>query len=113
MTMSLPPQDEPLTNRLVNDPRDFAKLDKAISLPQDATSTFDCRLIYIALMQPTQVNKITSSCKIYSGPHYTQYCMENPEQAFVDYASLRTNEAGSRQIAMNQGPRSFNEAANA
>ncbi|GKE26221.1 hypothetical protein Tco_1441605 [Tanacetum coccineum] len=68
---------------------------------------------YIAPMQPTQVNKITSSCEICSGLHDTQYCMENPEQAFVDYASSRINETGSRQFAMNQGPRSFNEAANA
>ncbi|GJR80663.1 hypothetical protein Tco_0151448 [Tanacetum coccineum] len=30
----------------------------------------------------------------YSGPHDTQYCMENPEQAFVEYASSRTDEAG-------------------
>ncbi|GJW27450.1 hypothetical protein Tco_0044325 [Tanacetum coccineum] len=44
--------------------------------------------------QPTQVNKITTSCEIYSGPHDTQYCMENPKQAFVDYASSRTNKAG-------------------
>ncbi|GJR28194.1 zinc finger, CCHC-type containing protein [Tanacetum coccineum] len=29
-----------------------------------------------------------------NGPHDTQYCMENPEQAFVEYASSRTNEAG-------------------
>ncbi|GKC99159.1 hypothetical protein Tco_1169434 [Tanacetum coccineum] len=36
---------------------------------------------YIAPMQPTQVNKITSSCK-------------NPEQAFVEYASSRIDEAG-------------------
>nr|GEU50827.1 hypothetical protein [Tanacetum cinerariifolium] len=28
------------------------------------------------------------------GPHDTQYCMEDPEQAFVEYASLRTDEAG-------------------
>ncbi|GJR00216.1 MAK10-like protein [Tanacetum coccineum] len=28
-----------------------------------------------------------------SGPHDTQYCIEDPEQAFVEYASLRTNEA--------------------
>ncbi|GJT54989.1 MAK10-like protein [Tanacetum coccineum] len=55
MTMLLPQQDEPLTNRLVN--------------------------------------KITSSCEICSGPHDTQYCMENPEQAFVKYASSRTDEA--------------------
>nr|GEU37652.1 hypothetical protein [Tanacetum cinerariifolium] len=29
-----------------------------------------------------------------SGPHDTQYCMENLEQAFVEYASSRTDEAG-------------------
>nr|GEY80932.1 MAK10-like protein [Tanacetum cinerariifolium] len=46
--------------------------------------------------QPIQVNKITSSCDICSGPHDTQYCMENPKQAFIDYASSRTGEAGGR-----------------
>ncbi|GKA99893.1 hypothetical protein Tco_0827887 [Tanacetum coccineum] len=30
------------------------------------------------------------------GPHDTQYCMENPEQAFVEYASSRTDEAGGK-----------------
>nr|GEY29280.1 RNA-directed DNA polymerase, eukaryota, reverse transcriptase zinc-binding domain protein [Tanacetum cinerariifolium] len=28
-----------------------------------------------------------------NGPHDTQYCMEDPEQAFVEYRSLHTNEA--------------------
>ncbi|GJT39972.1 hypothetical protein Tco_0939837 [Tanacetum coccineum] len=28
------------------------------------------------------------------GPHDTQYCMEDPEQAFVEYASSRTDEEG-------------------
>nr|GEW40187.1 MAK10-like protein [Tanacetum cinerariifolium] len=28
------------------------------------------------------------------GPHDTQYCMEDPEQAFVEYATSRTDEAG-------------------
>ncbi|GJV40934.1 DnaJ domain-containing protein [Tanacetum coccineum] len=28
------------------------------------------------------------------GPHDTQYCMEDPEQAFVEYASSRTDETG-------------------
>ncbi|GJY08960.1 hypothetical protein Tco_0377145, partial [Tanacetum coccineum] len=28
------------------------------------------------------------------GPHDTQYCMEDSEQAFVEYASSRTDEAG-------------------
>ncbi|GJU44026.1 hypothetical protein Tco_1201292 [Tanacetum coccineum] len=41
---------------------------------------------HLASKQPVQVNKISSSCEIYSSPHDTQYCMENPEQAFVDYA---------------------------
>nr|GEW48301.1 zinc finger, CCHC-type [Tanacetum cinerariifolium] len=41
-----------------------------------------------------------------------KYYMKNPEQAFVDYTSSRTNGTRSRQFAMNQGPRNFNEAAN-
>ncbi|GKB70698.1 MAK10-like protein [Tanacetum coccineum] len=93
-------------NESWNDPRDFAKPVKAIALPQDVPSTSDRRLIelenqvqrlmeaHLALTQPTQVNKITTSCEICSGPHDTQYCMEDPEQAFVEYASSRTDEAG-------------------
>nr|GEW08709.1 MAK10-like protein [Tanacetum cinerariifolium] len=92
-------------NESWNDPRDFAKLAKAISLPQDVPSTSDCRLIelesqvqclmeaYLAPMQTTQVNKITTSCEIYSGPHDTQYYMEDLKQAFVEYASSRTDKA--------------------
>ncbi|GKC95221.1 hypothetical protein Tco_1160663 [Tanacetum coccineum] len=76
---------------------------KAISLPQDVPSTSDRRLIklenqvqclmeaHLAPMQPTQVNKITTLCEICSGPHKTQYYMEDPEQAFVNYASSRTD----------------------
>ncbi|GJX99983.1 protein kinase-like domain, concanavalin A-like lectin/glucanase domain protein [Tanacetum coccineum] len=92
-------------NESWNDPRDFAKPVKAISLPQDVPSTSDRYLIelenqvqrlmeaHLDPMQPTQVNKITSSCEICSGPHDTQCYMENPEQAFVEYASSRTEEA--------------------
>ncbi|GKD62011.1 hypothetical protein Tco_1299520, partial [Tanacetum coccineum] len=91
-----------------NDPRDFAKPVKEIPSPQDVPSTSDRHLIelknqvqrlmeaYLALIQPTQVNKITTLCEIYSGPHDTQYCMEDLEQAFVEYASLRTDEAGGK-----------------
>ncbi|GJY20164.1 MAK10-like protein [Tanacetum coccineum] len=32
-----------------------------------------------------------------NGPHDTLYCMEDPEQAFVEYASSRTDEAGVPQ----------------
>ncbi|GJV89752.1 MAK10-like protein [Tanacetum coccineum] len=68
---------------------------------QDVLSTSDRHLIKLenqvqrlmeARLAPkssVQVNKITYSCEICSGPHDTQYCMENPEQAFVDYASSR------------------------
>ncbi|GJU78187.1 MAK10-like protein [Tanacetum coccineum] len=93
-------------NESRNDLRDFAKPVKAISLPQDVLSTSDRRLIelenqvqrlmeaHLALTQPTQVNKVTSPCEICSGPYDTQYCMEDPEQAFVEYASSRTDKAG-------------------
>ncbi|GKE04652.1 hypothetical protein Tco_1396670, partial [Tanacetum coccineum] len=93
-------------NESWNDPMDFAKLVKAIVLPQDVPSTSDRRLIelenqvqrlmeaHLAPTQPTKVNKITTICEICSGPHDTQYCMEDPEQAFVEYASSRTDEAG-------------------
>ncbi|GJX27708.1 hypothetical protein Tco_0235787 [Tanacetum coccineum] len=113
MTVSIPSKDEPLTNRPV-----------AIALPQDVPSTSDRRLIelenqvqrlmeaHLALTQPTQVNKITTSCEICSGPHDTQYCMGDYEQAYVDYASSRTNEMGGKKFTPNQGPRNFNDAAN-
>ncbi|GJR88306.1 MAK10-like protein [Tanacetum coccineum] len=88
-------------NESWNDPRDFAKMVKAIGLPQDVPSTSDHRLIelknqvqllmeaHLTPIQPTKVNKITTSYEICSGPHNTQYCMEDPEQAFVEYAFPR------------------------
>ncbi|GJS02525.1 hypothetical protein Tco_0319033 [Tanacetum coccineum] len=102
-------EDLPLyDNKSWNDPRDFAKPVKVISLPQDIPSTSDRHIIkienqvqrlmeaHLALKQPIQVNKITSSCEICSGPHDTQYYMENPEQAFVDYTSSCTDNAGGK-----------------
>nr|GEY71938.1 hypothetical protein [Tanacetum cinerariifolium] len=95
-------------NESWNDLRDFAKPVKQITLTQDVPSTFNRRLIelenqvqrlmeaHLAPTQPTQLNKVTTSCEICSGPHDIQYCMEDPEQAFVEYASSRTNEAGGK-----------------
>ncbi|GKC31428.1 hypothetical protein Tco_1038722 [Tanacetum coccineum] len=77
-------------NESGNDPRDFAKRFKAISLPQDVPSTSDCRLIelenqvqrlikaHLAPKSSNQVNKIASSYEIYSGftfinPNYLNY----------------------------------------
>nr|GEW66488.1 reverse transcriptase [Tanacetum cinerariifolium] len=86
--------------------RDFAKPVKEIALPQDVPSASDRRLIelenkvqrlmetHLAPTQSTQVNKITTSCEICSGPHDTQYHIENPKQAFVDYASSCTDATG-------------------
>ncbi|GKA38978.1 MAK10-like protein [Tanacetum coccineum] len=103
-------------NKIWNDPRDFAKPVKAITLPQDVLSTSDRRLIelenqvqrmmkaYLDSTQPTQVNKITTSCEICSDPHDTHYCMEGPEQAYVDYASSRTNKIGGTKKERNQKP---------
>ncbi|GJT36460.1 MAK10-like protein [Tanacetum coccineum] len=54
---------------------------------------------HLAPTQPTQVNKINTSCEICSGPHDTQYCMEDPEQAFFEYASSRTDEAGDARLS--------------
>ncbi|GJX31958.1 retrovirus-related pol polyprotein from transposon TNT 1-94 [Tanacetum coccineum] len=112
-------------NKSWNNQRDFAKPVNAITLPQDVSSISDRHLIelenqvqclmeaHLAQMHPAQVNKVTTSCEICSGPHDTQYCIKDPEQAFVEYASSRTNKTGSRPFTMNQGPRSFNEVVNA
>ncbi|GJV64937.1 zinc finger, CCHC-type containing protein, partial [Tanacetum coccineum] len=93
-------------NESWNDLKDFSKPVKAITLHQDVPSTSDRRLIelenqvqrlmeaYLALTQPTQVNKFTTSCEIYSGPQDTQYCIKDPEQVFVEYASLCTDKVG-------------------
>ncbi|GKB15535.1 hypothetical protein Tco_0849458 [Tanacetum coccineum] len=83
-------------NERWNDPRDFAKPVKVISLPQDVPSTSDRCLIelknqvqflmeaHLAPMQPTQVNKITSSCEICSGPHDTQTAWKIPNKPLLN-----------------------------
>ncbi|GJV08039.1 MAK10-like protein [Tanacetum coccineum] len=111
-------------NEIWNDPRDFAKPIKAIALPQDAPSTSDRHLIelenqvqrlmeaHLAPTQHTKVNKITTSCEICSGPHDTQYCMEDPEQAFVEYASSCTDEAGGKWYAFKPDQNNFGDTYN-
>nr|GEU52890.1 zinc finger, CCHC-type [Tanacetum cinerariifolium] len=103
--------------------RDFAKPVKDISMPHDALSASDRRLIelenqvqrmmkaHLTQAKLVQVYKIAFSCEICSGPHDTQYCMENLEQAFVDYVSAQGNEIGGKPFATNQGPSTLNKAA--
>ncbi|GJU46636.1 hypothetical protein Tco_1203902 [Tanacetum coccineum] len=38
------------------------------------------------------------------GAHDTQYCMEDPKQAFVEYASLCTDEAGVKNLKLSTSP---------
>nr|GFB53127.1 MAK10-like protein [Tanacetum cinerariifolium] len=112
-------------NESWNDPKDFAKLVKAIALPQDVLSTSDRRLIelktyvqclieaHLAPTQPTEMNKITTSCEICNVPHDTQCCMEVPKQTCVDYASLHTNGMEGKRLTLNQGPTNFDDATDA
>ncbi|GJY53162.1 hypothetical protein Tco_0444826 [Tanacetum coccineum] len=108
MTMSIPPRDEPSTggklrdrntedswalledlalyeNESWNDPRDFAKPVKAISLPQDVPSTSDRHLIELE-------NQVQHLMEAHLAPN-------QPVQAFVDYASSRTNKVEGNSIA--------------
>ncbi|GKC85741.1 hypothetical protein Tco_1141458 [Tanacetum coccineum] len=101
-------------NEIWNDPRDSANPVKAIALPQDVPSTSDRRLIelenqvqclmeaHLALTQPSQVNKITTPCEICSGPHDTQYCMEDPEQEnLYEYGSSAfTDDLGGKVVLL-------------
>ncbi|GJW17721.1 hypothetical protein Tco_0025157 [Tanacetum coccineum] len=101
-------------NESWNDLKDFAKTVKEIALPQDVPSTSDRRLIelenqvqhlmeaYLAPIQPTQVKKLTTLCEICSGSHDTQYCMENPEQACVDYASSLEEGVKEQEMEVNE-----------
>ncbi|GKA73616.1 MAK10-like protein [Tanacetum coccineum] len=98
-------------NESWNNPRDFSKPVTEIYLPHGDPSTSDLHLTeienqvqclmeaHLAPKQLVHVNKIASSRMICSGPHDTQYCMENPEQAFVDCASSHTNEAKDARLS--------------
>ncbi|GJU29859.1 MAK10-like protein [Tanacetum coccineum] len=109
-------------NESWNDLRDFAKQVKAISMPQDVPNASDRRLIelknqiqclmeaHLAPKSSVQVNKITSSCEICSGPYDTQNCMENLKQAFVDYASSRTDKAGGKWFTFKPEQNNLEEA---
>nr|GEU43418.1 reverse transcriptase domain-containing protein [Tanacetum cinerariifolium] len=67
-------------NKSWNDPRDFAKPVKAIALPQDVPSTSDRCLIELK----NQVQRLMEA----------HLASTQPPQAFVEYASSRTDKAG-------------------
>jgi hypothetical protein len=98
---------------------------KAISLPSNNSSTPDRRIMeledqvkflmksYEAPKPSSQVNKITSSCKLCNGPHETHYCMELPKRYFKEFTSSRADKADDRGPATNRSPRNFGEAYDA
>jgi hypothetical protein len=111
-------------NESWNDPRDLNKTVKAISLPSNKYSTPDRRIMeledqvkflmksYEAPKPSSQVNKITSSCELCSGPHDTRDCVELPETAFADYASSRTDEAGDKWYTFKPEPNPYGDSYN-
>ncbi|GKA64666.1 hypothetical protein Tco_0764373 [Tanacetum coccineum] len=92
--------------------KDFLKLVDSLNL-DEVPSTSDRRLIelenqvrrlmeaHLAPMQPTKVNKVTTLCEICSGPHDTQYCMEDPEQAFVEYPGSFNTQSNLEGLVSN------------
>ncbi|GJV67149.1 hypothetical protein Tco_1482658 [Tanacetum coccineum] len=92
MTMSILPQDEPLTNwPVLERPKRFRQAGQgnrfASRCPEYIRPPSKCLMeAHLTPARPAQVNKITTSCEICSGPHDTQYCMKDPEQAFVEFA---------------------------
>ncbi|GKD18537.1 hypothetical protein Tco_1207695 [Tanacetum coccineum] len=67
---------------------------------------------HLAPTQPTHANKITSLCEICIGYNDTQYCMENHEQAFIEYASSCTDEAGGKWYTFNPEQNNFGDTYN-
>jgi hypothetical protein len=111
-------------NESWNDPRDLNKTVKAISLPSNNSSTPDCRIMeledqvkflmksYEAPKPSSQVNKITSSCELCSGPHDTRDCVELPGIAFADYVSSRIDEAGDKWYTFKPEPNPYGDLYN-
>ncbi|GKD49146.1 hypothetical protein Tco_1278122 [Tanacetum coccineum] len=50
----------------------------------------------VAPLRSDTIRLVQNECSFHGlrSPHVTQYCMEDPEQAFVEYASSRTDETG-------------------
>ncbi|GJX61040.1 hypothetical protein Tco_0293940 [Tanacetum coccineum] len=101
-------------NESWNDLRDFAKPASNHRLIELENQVQRLMVAHLAPKPSVQVNKIASSydiCGVASsydicgGPHETQYCMKNPEQAFVDYASSRNNGLGEDEKMVEKEPK--------
>nr|GEV78681.1 MAK10-like protein [Tanacetum cinerariifolium] len=89
MTMSLPPQDEPITNLPV-----VSFVTEMLKNSGHYERTSPSMTMKVEMTQGILLSRSRQSLclKMSQCPHDAQYCMENPKQAFVDYASSRTDE---------------------
>nr|GEU51214.1 MAK10-like protein [Tanacetum cinerariifolium] len=105
-------------NESWNDPRDFVKPVKAISLPQDVLSMSDCHLIkyenqvqylmeaHLAPKSSVQVNKITSSCEsshIYDSINVITMCSKQPNKSYNDQPQYRDTIAKECKTSEEKG----------
>nr|GEY71421.1 MAK10-like protein [Tanacetum cinerariifolium] len=102
-------------NKSWNDTRDLAKPVKAISLPQDVSSTFYCRLIelenqvqrlmeaHLAPKPSVQVNKIASLCEICSVPTTLDSAWKiSSKLLLTTYSRTSTKQEGNRLGRLDQ-----------
>ncbi|GJT39767.1 hypothetical protein Tco_0939632 [Tanacetum coccineum] len=61
-------------------------------------SLFPCSILSHREVPQNSTNDILMFRNNIIGPHDTQYCMEDPEQAFLEYASSRTGQARSDTV---------------
>ncbi|GKA71804.1 hypothetical protein Tco_0778020 [Tanacetum coccineum] len=106
---------------ILNDPRDFAKPVKVITLPQDVPSTSDHRLIelenqvqhmmdaYLASTQLTQVNKSLHSCEFAFCPHDTHNLHEDHRRLVITIFACKRFKMARGYLETKD--RSFNDAA--
>ncbi|GJX76422.1 hypothetical protein Tco_0323233 [Tanacetum coccineum] len=72
----------------------FAKLINDINIIKMSMLKMQINMEFVNHLQPEWSRFVTVAKQARDlGPHDTQYCMEDPEQAFVKYASSRTDEA--------------------
>ncbi|GKE80669.1 hypothetical protein Tco_1550669 [Tanacetum coccineum] len=113
-TKSIPPQDEPSINLAGSKLRD-RNAEESWALLEDLAlydNEIQCLMeAHLTPKKPIQVNKIPSSCKICCGPYDTQYCIENPKQAFVDHSSslLVSNFMASQDVILSKFEADFKQ----
>nr|GEW40850.1 zinc finger, CCHC-type [Tanacetum cinerariifolium] len=91
--------------------KDFLKLVDSLHLDGSTTTWEDLTTRFLAQFFPSRrTTKLRNDILI--GPHDTQYCMKNPEQAFVDYASSRTDKAGCKWYDFKPEPNNLGDTYN-